>query len=72
MALSTATIKATIIAEVNAAYGPTADAATQDKFATALSEAFFKILTLQAQVIMAGGGVDTGGDSLVTNVGAIS
>ena len=72
MALSVTTIKTTIINEVDIAFGPTDDAATQEKFAEALAQAIFKVLTQQSTVAMAGGGADSNGDTLVVNTGAIS
>lgn len=72
MALVQATMKATILSEMNTVYGAPEDAAKAEEFAEFMSQVLLKILTNQAVVSMSGGGVDTGGDSLVTNVGAIS
>jgi len=72
MALSVTTIKATIEAELLATYGAPEIASEQDKFITAMAEVMFKVLTQQAVVVMAGAGVDTGGDSLITNQGSLT
>lgn len=50
MALVEATVKSTIVAELNAAYGTPADPAVQDKLATALAKAVITILTAQLTV----------------------
>ena len=55
MALSVATIKATIISALNAEYGPPDDPATQDKLATALANAVYTVLTAQSSVVIPGG-----------------
>lgn len=72
MALSASTMKATIKAQLTAITGTPEDPVKQDEFATALANALFTILTVQAQVAMTGGGVDTNGDTLVVNLGAIT
>lgn len=63
MALVESTVKATIIAKLNAAYGAPADAATQDKLATALAQSIIEILTTQLEGVV-NGPVDSNGDSL--------
>ena len=71
MALLQATIKATIEAEMLITFGAPADADQQEKFTEAISQAIYKILTVQAQVALANGGIDTGGFPLVLNQGSI-
>lgn len=50
MPLSVATIKSTIVSKLDAQYGAPANAAEQEKFATAIAEALFDVLTVQATV----------------------
>ena len=52
--LSISVIKATIISEMDAAYGPPASAAEQSKFATAMATAIYTVLTVQATVSVTG------------------
>lgn len=72
MALNVSTMAATIVTKLQANQGAPVDAGKEAAFAQSLAEAIYDILTAQAQVAMSGGGIDTNGDTLVTNQGSIS
>ena len=71
MALSIATIKAVIKTKRETAFGPPDDPILADASYTADAETLFEVLTVQASVAIAGGGIDTNGDTLVTPTGVI-
>lgn len=72
MALAKATIKATIVGSMTSIIGAPADPVVQEKFAEALADAIFTILTTQAQVQLVANGIDNSGYTLVTNLGLIT